>query len=111
MLRNKNKAKTMTKYISCDCKCKFDSITCNWNQKSNNKTCQCECKNYHKGKKDYSWHCRTCICENNKHLNSIIGTSVIECDEILIVMDIASTKKTNTTGNQYYEHSFNKLTY
>ena len=32
-ITNKNKAKTMTKYISWDCKCKFNSTTCNSNQK------------------------------------------------------------------------------
>ena len=84
--------KTMTKHISCDCKCKFNSKTCNSNQKWNNKTCQCECKNYHKSKKDYSWNPGTCICENSKYLKSIADTSV----GIITVMDIASTKKTNT---------------
>ena len=33
MIRNKNKAKTMAKYISCNCKCKFNSATQNSNQK------------------------------------------------------------------------------
>ena len=96
MLTNKNEAKTMTKHISCDCKCKFNSTTCNSNQKWNNKTCQCECKNYHKCKKDYNWDPSTCICENSKYLKSIADTSVIECDEIITVMDIVSTKKINT---------------
>ena len=65
---------------------------CNSKQKWNNKTCQCECKNCRKLKKHYSWSPSTCICENNKYLKSIADTSVIECDEIIIV----STKKTNT---------------
>ena len=34
-------------------------------------------------------------CENSKHLKSFADTSVIECDEILTVVDIVSTKKTN----------------
>ena len=39
VITNKNKAKTMTKYISWDCKCKFNSTTCNSNQKQKNNTC------------------------------------------------------------------------
>ena len=31
IITNKNKAKTMAKYISCDFKCKFNSTTCNSN--------------------------------------------------------------------------------
>ena len=44
-------------------------------------------------KKDYSWNASTCVCENSKYLKS---SSVIECDEIITVMDIVSTKMTNT---------------
>ena len=95
-LTNKNEAKTTTKHISCDCKCKFNSITCNSNQKWNNKTCQCERKIYHKWKKDYSWNPSTCIYEKSKSLKSIVDNSVIECDEIITVVDILSIEKTNT---------------
>ena len=82
----------MTKHISCDCKCKF-----NVNVKQC-KTCQCEFKNYHKCEKDYSWIPSACICENSKYLKSTADTSVTECDEIVIVMDNLSTKRTNTIG-------------
>ena len=34
----------------------------------------------------------------SKYLKSIADTSVIECDELITVMDIISTKKTNTIG-------------
>ena len=95
MLTNKSEAKAMTKHISCDCKCKFSSATCNWNQKWNNKTGKCECKNYHKCKK-HSWSPSACIYENSKHLKSIADTSVIACDWIISVIDIVSTKLTNT---------------
>ena len=95
MLTNKNEAKAMTKHISCDCKCKFSSATCNWNQKWNNKTGKCECKNYHKCKK-HSWSPSACIYENSKHWKSIADTSVIACDWIISVIDIVSTKLTNT---------------
>ena len=90
----------MIKYISYDCKCKFNSTTCNSNQKWNNKTSQCECKNHHECKKDYSWNPSKCICENSKYLKSIVYTSVTECGEVIIVMDNASTKKTNTIATK-----------
>ena len=76
-------------------KYKFNSTTCNSNQKWNNKICQCQCKNYHKCNKYYSWKPSRCICENSKYLKSIADTSAIECDEIITVMDIVSTKNTN----------------
>ena len=96
MIANKNEAEAITKHISCDCKCKFNSKTRNANQKWNNKTCQCECKNYHKRKNGYSWNPSTCICENSKYLKSIADTSVTACNEIISVMNIVSTKMTNT---------------
>ena len=47
-------------------------------------------------KKDYSWNPSTCICENSKYFKGIANTSVIEYDETTTVLDIVSTKKTNT---------------
>ena len=70
--------------------------TCNSKQKWSNKTCQCQCKNYRRCKKDYIWNPSSCICENSKYLKSITDTSVNECDDIIFVMDIVSTKKRNT---------------
>ena len=96
MIANKNKAKTIAKHISRDCKYKFNSTTCNSNKKRNNKTCQCEYKNYYKCKNDYSWIPSTCVRQNSKYLKNIADTSVIECDKIISVMGIASTKITNT---------------
>ena len=95
MITNKNEAKTMAKHFSCNCKCKFNSTTCNSNQKWNAKTCQCDRKNY-KSKKGYSCNPSTCIWENKKYLKSIADISMIQCDEIITVMDIVSTKMTNT---------------
>ena len=46
--------------------------------------------------KDYSWNPIICICEDSKYLKSVADSSVTECDEIVIVMDVESTKKTNT---------------
>ena len=95
MITNRNEAKVMTEHISCDCKCMFSSIICNLNQKCNNKTRQSECKNYRTCQKDYSWKSNTCIWENSEYLKS---TSVTECDEILIVVNNVSTKKTIATN-------------
>ena len=100
MITNKNEAKAMTKHISCDCKCKFNGTACNSNKKWNNKTFQCECKNYRKCKEDYNWNPSTNICENSKYLRSIADTSVTECDEIMIVIDNLSSKKTNTIATK-----------
>ena len=96
MIANKDEAKAMTEHISCDCKCNFNSTTCNSKQKWNNKTCQWECRNYCKCKENYRWNPSTGICENNKYFKIIADTTVTECDEIIIVMDNVSTKKTNT---------------
>ena len=93
MITNKNETKAMTENISCDCKCKFNGTVCNSNQEWN-KTCQRECKNYRTCRKDYSWNPSTCISENSKYLKC---TSVTECDEIISLMDIISTKETNLT--------------
>ena len=94
---NKNEAKTMAKHISCNCKRKFNGTTCNSNQKWNNNKCQCECKKYYKCKKDYSLKTNTGICENSNYLKSIADTSEIAFDKTISVMNIVSTKMTNTT--------------
>ena len=99
MTTNKNEAKAMTEHISCVCKCIFNRIISktiiikNNNQKLNNTTSQCKCRNYRKYKKGYSWNPSICICENSKYLKSIADTSVTQCDKIVNVMDIVSTKK------------------
>ena len=98
----------MKKHISCDCNCKFNSTTCNLNQKWNNKACQCECKNYRTCKKDYSWNPSIRICEYSKHLKSIADTSVIMCVEVISVMDIVSTKRTNTVATNIWINCDNK---
>ena len=45
---------------------------------------------------DYSWSPCTCIFNNRKYRKCIADTSVISCDENISVMDIVSTKMTNT---------------
>ena len=42
-----------------------------------------------------SWNPSTGICENSKYLRSIANTSVIQCDEIITILNIISTKKAN----------------
>ena len=76
----------------------FNRTTCSSNQIWDNETCQRECKNYHICKKEYNWNHSTCICENDKYLKSIADTSVVTCDEIISVMDIVSTKMTNSVN-------------
>ena len=98
----------MTENISYDCKCKFTSTTCNSNQKWNNEMCQCKCENYCMCKKDYSWNPSTFICENRKYLKIIANTSVIECDEIISVMDNVSTKMTNTIARNVTKNCHSK---
>ena len=56
---------------------------CNTNQKWNNDKCRCECKKHNVCERDYILKPATCICENGKHLASIIDDSVITCDEII----------------------------
>ena len=69
---------------------------CNSDQKKNNEKYQCECKSYRKCKKDYSQNLSGCVYENIKYLKSIAHTSLIVFDEIISVMDIVLTEKTNT---------------
>ena len=90
----------MIEHTSCDCKDKFNGATCNSKQKCNNKTCHNECKNYRKCKKVYSWNPSICFCENSKYFKSIADNSVPVCDEIIIFVDIVSTKRTNTIGTK-----------
>ena len=85
----------MAEHISCDFKCKFNSTICNSNQKWNNKTCQWKPKYYCKCKDDYNWNPSSCICENSEYLKSIGDTLVTKCDEIIIVINNLSAKKTN----------------
>ena len=52
---------------------------------------------------DYSQNTWTRICENSKNLKSVGDNSEAGCDEIIILMDIISPKKTNiiATKNTY----------
>ena len=109
MITNKNEATAMIELISCNCKCKFNRTTCNSKQKWN-KLCQCECKNYQNCRKNYSWIPSTCICDNSKYLKSISNTAVTERDEIIIVMDNLSTKKTNIMATNVTSTVSNHIT-
>ena len=65
--------------------------------------CRLESKNVRKNrvcKKDYIWNPRTCSCENGKDLESIIGDSVITCDEITeVTKNKSASAKTAPTKN------------
>ena len=52
-----------------------------------------------------SWNPSTCVCENNKNLKSIADTSVIEDDEVISIMNIVSTKMTNTIAKNVSKNS------
>ena len=82
---------------------RFNSTKFNSNQKCNKETYQCEYKKCHKCKKHYSWNPITSVCENIKYFNGITNNQVFTCDEIISVMNIISTKVTNTI---YFAHSF-----
>ena len=64
-----------------------------------------------KCKIDFSWNPSKCICENSKYLKSIADTSVTQCDKIVNVMDIVSTKKNKNEyySNKCYDYCLNKL--
>ena len=67
------------------------------NKNGTKKKGQCECKNLNlKYEIDNNWNHSSCICEYNKYSKSVVDISVDECDEIVIVMNNLSTKKTNT---------------
>ena len=65
-------------------------------------------KYYCNCKKDYNWNPSTCIWENSKYLNSIDNTSVITCVEIISVMDIVTTKMTNTIATNVTKNCHSK---
>ena len=67
-------------------------------------TCQRDCKIYQTFKKQ-SWNPSTWTCENGKYLKIIADTLVIACDEIISVMDIVSTKMTNSINVSINCHS------
>ena len=51
-----------------------------------------------RAKKNYSWNPSTYICENSKYLKSITDPSMTGCNEIIIVVNNVSTKKTIKTN-------------
>ena len=76
-----NQSKILTKNISCECKYKYDGRKCNSNQKRNNSKCGYECKNpgkHYMCEKNDIWNSSTCSCENDKHLETIIGDEFIK---------------------------------
>ena len=74
----------------------------------NNGTCQCDCKNSCTRTKNYDQNPSSRVCENDKYLKSIVDTSIITSDEIISVMDIVSTKWTNTIPTNVLTNCHNK---
>ena len=66
-------------------------------------------------KKDYIWNPATCTCKNGKYVVSVIGDSVITCDEIIEATK--STSNRNRSSKKYFKKScsnkkyFNKFLY
>ena len=88
MVTNKNEAKTITIQISYDCKCKFNIIACSLDQKGIIRHVDVNVK----------------VIVNAKRIKvgilanvflRIANIAMIECDEMIAVMDIVATKITN----------------
>ena len=99
MITKINESRTLIKHISCKYEYKFDSKKCNSNQKWNNDKCWCESKNSKElcvFEKYYIWNPATCSCKNGLYSGSIIGDSVIICDEIIKETKAIPAKRTST---------------
>ena len=86
MITGINESRTLARHISCKCGCKFDGRKWKLNQKWNNNKCWCECKSLKEHclcKKGYFWIPATSSWRNVKYAGSIIGNSVVLCDEII----------------------------
>ena len=68
MITGINESGALTNHISCEFKCKFDGRKCKLDQWQNTDKRRFECKKNH-------------ICENGKHLASIMDDSAIICGE------------------------------
>ena len=89
-----NELKTLARCISWKWKCNFDGRKFNLNQKRNNDKCRRDLKNqkeHRMCRKSYFWNPTACTCKNDKYAGSIIGDSVVICNEI-----IEETKSTST---------------
>ena len=73
------------------------------NQKWNNDKCKCEGKNPKKQclQKKFICNPATCSCGNGKYVGSIIGNSVIACDEITEERNF-NDKKINCKAKKFY---------
>ena len=82
MITGINKSETLTKHVSYKCKCKlYGRKSGNSNQNWNKNKCCYKWKKLHISEKDYIWNPAVCSCKNGKYLASIIGNSVITCNE------------------------------
>ena len=105
MITGINESKILTKHISCECRCRLDGRKCNSDQWWNNDKCQCESKKRHVCEKGYGWNPVTCICENGKHLASIMDDLAIICDKFI---DAGVDAKSNDEAKSNNETNFNE---
>ena len=59
-------------------------------------------KNCHICEKDYVWNPARCNCENVKYIGSIMGDSVIICDEITYSEEKSFNLKNKTCKTQHF---------
>ena len=86
MIKRIDESKILTKHVSWEYKCKFVGRKCYSKQKLHNHKCQWEFQNLreqHECKKNYILNPIVRTCENDKYLGSIIGDSIIMCEEII----------------------------
>ena len=102
MVTEINESKTLTKHILCKCKWRFDGRKCNSDQWWSNDKCQCACRKRHVCEKDYDWNPATCniLHVNGKYLASIMGDSVITCDEIIDAEAKSNNEERKTNFNE-----------
>ena len=82
MITGINTSETLTKHVSYKCKCKlYGRKSGNSNQNWNKNKCWYKWKKFHISEKDYIWNPAICSLKNGKYLASIIGNSVIACNE------------------------------
>ena len=111
MIIRKNVPKTLKEHKPCKCKCEFESNKCNLNQIWNSIKCWCELKTPGKNvcEKGYIWNSAKCSIKNSWYAESIIGESLIMCDESIEKTESIMTKTVpaKTYSNKSYRKKGN----
>ena len=97
MITRTNELKTIRKHISYESKFLVENVTqiksrISTNVDVNVKSKKTLCVYI----KDYTYNLSTCTCENGKHLENIIGDSLVICDEIIVITKTVPTKTIST---------------